>query len=154
MSEAAPPQEQGWKVRILDLSGGAEDNIVEDVGVFHDLAHANAFARAYVRDSVERCRVPGASAKDVLETWMSFGEDAVVLDTELDAQADGWRSANELDDFTATPATPMERDWRALDPRRLVDGEDILLEEEDGDAEDEGDYDANETFDPGLHNLH
>ncbi|MCP1212591.1 hypothetical protein [Acetobacter okinawensis] len=154
MSEAAPPQEQGWKVRILDLSGGAEDNIVEDVGVFHDLAHANAFARAYVRDSVERCRVPGASAKDVLDTWMSFGEDAVVLDTGMDAQADGWRSANELDDFTATPATPMERDWRALDPRRLVDGEEILLEDDDSEGEDEGEYGTDEPFDPGLHNLH
>lgn len=147
MSETEAPQEQGWKVRILDLSGGAEDNIVEDVGVFHDLAHANAFARAYVRDSVERCRTPGASAKDVLDTWTSFGEDAVVID----AEDDGWRSANELDDFTATPATPMERDWRMLDPRRLVDGEDILLEDEDDAGAEEDDTD---TFDPGLHNLH
>lgn len=147
MSETESPQEQGWKVRILDLSGGAEDNIVEEVGVFHDLAHANAFARAYVRDSVERCRTPGASAKDVLDTWTSFGEDAVVID----AEDDGWRSANELDDFTTTPATPMERDWRMLDPRRLVDGEDILLEDEDDAGAEEDDTD---TFDPGLHNLH
>lgn len=147
MSETPAPEEQGWKVRILDLSGGAEDNIVEEVGVFHDLAHANAFARAYVRDSVERCRVPGASAKDVLDTWMSFGEDAVVVD----AEEDGWRSANELDDFTATPATPMERDWRMLDPRRLVDGEEVLFEEDDNEGEDGG---TDETFDPGLHNLH
>ncbi|WP_338332389.1 hypothetical protein [Acetobacter sp. LMG 32666] len=146
MNETAPPQEQGWKVRILDLSGGAEDNIVEDVGVFHDLAHANAFARAYVRDSVERCRMPGASAKDVLDTWTSFGEDAVVVD----AEEDGWRSANELDDFTATPATPMERDWRMLDPRRLVDGEEIILEDDDAETEE----DDTEPFDPGLHNLH
>lgn len=158
MNETAPPQEQGWKVRILDLSGGAEDNFVEDVGVFHDLAHANAFARAYVRDSVERCRVPGASAKDVLDTWMSFGEDAVVLNTAdmdaaiVDAQADSWRSANELDDFTATPATPMERDWRALDPRRLIDGEDILLE--DDEDENGGEDDMDTPFDPGLHNIH
>ncbi|MFT8862717.1 MAG: hypothetical protein ABF916_06990 [Acetobacter fabarum] len=147
MSETEAPQEQSWKVRILDLSGGAEDNIVEEVGVFHDLAHANAFARAYVRDSVERCRTPGASAKDVLDTWTSFGEDAVVID----AEDDGWRSANELDDFTATPATPMERDWRMLDPRRLVDGEDILLEDEEDAGAEEDDTD---TFDPGLHNLH
>lgn len=147
MSETPAPEEQGWKVRILDLSGGAEDNIVEEVGVFHDLAHANAFARAYVRDSVERCRIPGSSAKDVLDTWMSFGEDAVVVD----AEEDGWRSANELDDFTATPATPMERDWRMLDPRRLVDGEEVLFEEDDNEGEDGG---TDETFDPGLHNLH
>lgn len=149
MNETAPPQEQGWKVRILDLSGGAEDNIVEDIGIFHDLAHANAFARAYVRDSVERCRTPGASAKDVLETWTSFGEDAIVVD----AGDDGWRSANELDDFTATPATPMERDWRMLDPRRLVDGEEIILEDDESEGE-EGEESEDDAFDPGLHNLH
>ncbi|MFT8931986.1 hypothetical protein [Acetobacter syzygii] len=149
MNETAPPQEQGWKVRILDLSGGAEDNIVEDIGIFHDLAHANAFARAYVRDSVERCRTPGASAKDVLETWTSFGEDAIVVD----AGEDGWRSANELDDFTATPATPMERDWRMLDPRRLVDGEEIILEDDESEGE-EGEESEDDAFDPGLHNLH
>lgn len=149
MNETAPPQEQGWKVRILDLSGGAENNIVEDIGIFHDLAHANAFARAYVRDSVERCRTPGASAKDVLETWTSFGEDAIVVD----AGEDGWRSANELDDFTATPATPMERDWRMLDPRRLVDGEEIILEDDESEGE-EGEESEDDAFDPGLHNLH
>lgn len=110
-----PAASQEWKVRIMDLSGASEDNIVEEVGVFHDLAHANAFARAYVRDSIERCRVPGAGAREVLEAWLSFGEDAEVID----AGEDGWRSANELDDFTATPATPMERDWRAIDPAAL-----------------------------------
>ncbi len=41
---------------------------------------ANAFARRYVRDSVERCRVPGATAKEVLEAWFAFGEDAEVID--------------------------------------------------------------------------
>lgn len=113
-----------WRVRILDLSsGGAEDDdSLEEVGGFHDLAHANAFARSYVRDSVERCRVPGASAKDVLSAWLAFGEDAVVVD----AGDDGWHSANELNDFTATRATPMERDWRSLDPRRLIDEEEEL----------------------------
>ena len=38
-----PPE--GWRVRILDLSGGAEDNIVEDVPGFLSLEHANLFAR-------------------------------------------------------------------------------------------------------------
>ena len=27
----------GWRVRILDLSGGAEDNIVEEIGGFRSL---------------------------------------------------------------------------------------------------------------------
>jgi len=111
-----------YAVRIIDLSGASEDDFVEEVKPFYDLAHANAFARAYVRDSVERCRTPGASGREVLEAWFAFGEDAVVVD----AGEDGWKSANELDDFAADPASVMERDWRALDPRRLVEDEEEL----------------------------
>ena len=84
----------GWRVRIMDLSGGAQDNITEEVGGFDTLMHANAFARRYVRDSVERCRVAGMSSKDVLEAWFAFGEDAIVVD----AGEAGWKSATELGD--------------------------------------------------------
>ena len=114
----APPG--GWRVRILDLSGGAEDNIVEEIRGFPTLMQANAFARRYVRDSVELCRAPGLSARDVLDAWFAFGEDAEVLD----AAEDGWRSANELADFADRPASAEERDWRALDPRRDDDSGD------------------------------
>ena len=103
------------RVRILDLSGASEHNVVEQIGGFPTLMHANAFARAYVRDSVERCRVPGATAKDVLETWFAYGEDAEVLG----ARGEGWSSATELHDFAARPVRDAEeRNWRALDPRR------------------------------------
>ena len=110
----------GWRVRILDLSGGAEGNVVEEIGGFATLMQANAFARRYVRDSVERCRQAGGSARDVLAAWFAFGEDAEVLD----AAEDGWRSANELADFADRPASAEERDWRALDPRRDDDSGD------------------------------
>src|SRR4051794_20202807 len=116
MSDLFAP-EGGWRVRILDLSGGAQDNITEEIGGFETLMHANAFARRYVRDSVERCRVPGMSAKDVLEAWFAFGEDAVVPD----AGEHGWTSATELSDFVDTLANAEERDWRSLDPRRDAD---------------------------------
>ena len=112
-------------MRIRDLSGGAEDNIVEEVGGFATLMQANAFARRYVRDSVERCRAPGSTPKQVLETWFAYGEDAEVIDGGDAA----WRSGNELGDFADQPAGTEERDWRALDPRRI--GED----EEEEDAE-------------------
>ena len=125
MSDDLFAPEGGWKVRILDLSGGAEDNIVEDVGGFETIMHANAFARRYVRDSVERCRAPGMSTKDVLDAWFAFGEDAQVLDA---AEA-GWRSGTELGDFVDRPAGAEERDWRALDPR-LIGGD----EEDEPDA--------------------
>jgi hypothetical protein len=114
MSDLFAP-EGGWRVRILDLSGGAEDNIVEEVGGFPTLMQANAFARSYVRDSLERCRSAGMSEREVLDAWFAWGEDATVLD----AGDDGWRSGTELADFSRHPASAEERDWRALDPRRI-----------------------------------
>jgi hypothetical protein len=113
MSDLFAP-EGGWRVRILDLSGGAQDNVVEEIGGFPTLMQANAFARRYVRDSVELCRAPGLTTKEVLEAWFAFGEDAEVVD----AGESGWRSGNELGDFVDSPAGAEERDWRALDPRR------------------------------------
>ena len=112
MSDLFAP-EGGWRVRIMDLSGGAQDNITEEIGGFPTLMQANEFARRYVRDSIEHCRAAGMSTKDVLEAWFAFGEDAVVLD----AEEGGWKSATELGDFVDHPAHPEERDWRALDPR-------------------------------------
>lgn len=115
MSDLFAPQ-GGWRVRILDLSGGnaADAHVVEEIGGFDTLMHANAFARAYVRDSLERCRAAGASPRDVLDSWFAFGEDAEVVD----AGEAGWRSGTELADFADRPAGAEERDWRALDPRR------------------------------------
>lgn len=123
MTKPGEHEAQGWTVRILDHSGASEDDIVENIPRFIDLAHANAFARAYVRDSIERGRLRGASPRDVIENWYSFGENAIVLD----AGEAGWRSAVELDEFASTPASPMECNWRALDPRRLVEEDDDFL---------------------------
>lgn len=108
----APPG--GWRVRILDLSGASQGNIIEEIGGFPTLMQANAFARRYVRDLVERCRLPGTRPRDVLDAWFAYGEDAEVVN----AGEDGWRSANELGDFVDTPATSEQRDWRSIDPRR------------------------------------
>ncbi|MCU0985378.1 MAG: hypothetical protein MUC89_10615 [Acetobacteraceae bacterium] len=123
--------EGGWVVRIRDLSADdpASPEAVEDVAGFATLMHANAFARRYVRDSVERCRVPGATAEEVAADWHAFGEDAEVADA---AEA-GWKSASELSHFAANPAPAgdEERDWRSLDPRR-----------DEGDDEDDDDADA------------
>jgi hypothetical protein len=113
MSDLFAP-DGGWRVRILDLSADSQDRVVEEIDGFLTLMQANAFARRYVRDSVERCRAQGLSTKEVLEAWFAFGEDAEVVD----AGDSGWRSATELGDFVDNPAGAEERDWRALDPRR------------------------------------
>jgi len=104
----------GWRVRIIDLSGGAEEGVSEEIGGFPTLMQANAFARAYVRDSVELCREAAMAPRDVLQRWFAFGEDAEVLG----AGDQGWRSGTELADFSERPAGDIERDWRSLDPRR------------------------------------
>lgn len=119
MSDDLFAPDGGWRVRILDQTGGAEDGITEEIKGFPTLMQANAFARAYVRDSVEICRAPGLSARDVLARWFAMGEDAEVLE----AGEAAWRSANELADFADRPASAAERDWRALDPRRDEDSE-------------------------------
>ena len=111
----APPG--GWRVRIRDLSGGAEDGISEEIGGFPTLMQASAFARRYVRDSVELCRAPGALGRDVLDAWFAFGEDAEVID----AGEGGWHSGTELAEFADRPANAEDRDWRSLDPRREDD---------------------------------
>jgi hypothetical protein len=114
----APPG--GWKVRIKDLSGGAEGGVVEDIAGFPTLMQANEFARRYVRDSIELCRAPGLSPGEVMSAWLSFGEDAEVLD----AGEAGWQSSPNLAAFADHPASREDRDWRILDPRADAEDED------------------------------
>ncbi|MBX6375257.1 MAG: hypothetical protein IRZ13_13620 [Acetobacteraceae bacterium] len=116
----------GYEVRIRDLSGANGSEPVEVIRGFATLEHANAFARRYVRDSVERCRAPGMTPEQVLESWFAYGEDAEIAGREDQA----WRSAAELRDFARIPVTDAEeRNWRALDPRRYAG------DEEEGDEE-------------------
>jgi hypothetical protein len=113
-------QKGGYAVRIMDLSGGNGSDPVETIRGFQTLEHANAFARRYVRDSLERCRVAGMSPSDVVSAWFAFGEDAEVVGGAEQA----WRSAAELNDFAVRPpGDAEERNWRALDPRRDEDAE-------------------------------
>lgn len=110
----------GLAVRIMDLSGANGSDPVEVVKGFDTIAHANAFARRYVRDSVDRCRTRGMDASAVLEAWFAYGEDAEVAG----AGDDAWKSATEIHDFAARRAADAEdRNWRVLDPRRDEDDE-------------------------------
>jgi hypothetical protein len=115
----------GFAVRIMDLSGGNGAEPVEEIRGFATLEHANAFARRYVRDSMERCRTRGMQPDAVIAAWFAFGEDAEVVGGAEQA----WRSAAELTDFAARPPQDAEdRNWRVLDPRR---DEDEAAEEEE-----------------------
>ena len=111
--------EGGFRVRIKDNSGGAEDGIVEEIGGFPTLMQANAFARRYVRDSIERCRAPGMTVGDVLDAWRAFGEDAEVIG----AEQGGWQSDADVADFAERRPDSEERNWRALDPRFIGDAD-------------------------------
>jgi hypothetical protein len=120
----APPE--GLAVRIMDLSGGNGAEPVETIRGFLTIEHANAFARRYVRDSLELCRAGGLKADAVLSAWFAYGEDAEVEG----AGDDAWRSANELHDFAArAPRDAEERNWRALDPRRDAAAEEAAEED-------------------------
>ncbi|MCX7380912.1 MAG: hypothetical protein NT133_05715 [Alphaproteobacteria bacterium] len=112
MSDIFAP-DGGWRVRIRDLSGGAEDGISEEIGGFPTLMQANEFARRYVRDSVELCRAGGLTGREVIDAWFAFGEDAEVVD----AGEGGWKSGPEIALFADVPADRHDRNWRALDPR-------------------------------------
>jgi hypothetical protein len=119
-------QVEGLEVRIMDMSGANGSEPVEVVRGFGTIAHANAFARRYVRDSVDICRASGMDAKAVMEAWGTFGEDAEVVG----AGDEAWRSATELADFAARRATDREeRNWRIIDPRRDADDEEAEEEE-------------------------
>ncbi len=118
----------GPAVRIRDLSGGVEGEALEVVRGFETVEHAGAFARRYVRDSVEHCRGRGMDADAVLAAWFAYGEDADVLGPG--GEPTGWSAGMEVRGFVeAPPDDPEERDWRALDPRR--DGDDAPADEED-----------------------
>jgi hypothetical protein len=111
----------GIEVRIMDLSGANGSEPLETVRGFTSLAHANAFARRYVRDSMEVCRPRGGDAEAAREAWFAFGEDAVVVDAEGRAIEGAWNSGNELADFSAAPPRDSEdRNWRMIDPRKLA----------------------------------
>lgn len=109
------------RVRILDLSGGAEDGLTEEIGPFPDAEEATRFARAYVRDSLERCRQKGMDGRAVLDAWLAFGEDAEVI---MEPLGKVWTSGAEIALLADDPATEEERDWRALDPRRRAPDDD------------------------------
>lgn len=116
-----------YTVHVFDLSSDAEDKVVEIINDFYNEEHATVFAHAYVRASVERCRIPGATNQEIFDAWSAFGEDVKVMKKDEFV----WNSSDEIMGFVENIATPMECDWRSLDPRRLVDEDEFPEDDEE-----------------------
>jgi hypothetical protein len=103
---------EGYSVLIIDMFqyDPQEDYAIDGFPTFE---LAKEFARRWVRDSVEEQRKPGQSKEDLRKMWLTFGEDASVLQGEPH-----YAGSHELDYFIEHPASPEERDWRAV--RRLA----------------------------------
>ena len=103
---------EGYSVLIIDMFqyDPQEDYVIDGFPTFE---LAKEFARRWVRDSVEEQRRPGQSKEDLRKMWLTFGEDASVLQGEPHCAG-----SHELDYFIEHLASPEERDWRAV--RRLA----------------------------------
>ncbi|MDI2112231.1 hypothetical protein [Commensalibacter nepenthis] len=115
------------KVHVFDLSSDAEDKVVEIIDGFYNEEHAIVFAHAYVRASVENCRIHGATNQEIFNAWSAFGEDIKVMKKEEVV----WSSSDEIMSFVENEATSMECDWRSLDPRRLVEEDEFPEDDEE-----------------------
>lgn len=101
-----------YSVLIIDMFNyDPEDDYVIDG--FPTFELAKEFARRWVRDSVEEQRKPGQSKEELRKMWLTFGEDASVLEGEPH-----YAGSHELEYFIEHPASAQERDWKVI--RRLA----------------------------------
>ena len=106
----AEPGEPPFAVLVFDMVKTGEPDGERLVSGFDTLDAATAYAIARVRASVEELRKPGITAVELRQLWHIYGEDCSVLNANV-------RGSDLLDDFIATPATPVECNWQVLAPR-------------------------------------
>ena len=87
----------GFRVLIIDM-GRYDADEEQTVGPFQTFEEAKAYARRFVRRSVEDLRAPNQSDEELRRLWHSFGEDAVVVGGE-----EGYAGSRELDHFIKHP---------------------------------------------------
>jgi nucleotide-binding universal stress UspA family protein len=86
-----------YSVLIIDMARyDAESE--SRVGGFRSFEEAKAYARDFVRRSVEDLRAPGQSAEELHRLWHVFGEDAVVVGGE-----ERYAGSHDLGDFIRHP---------------------------------------------------
>lgn len=101
-----------FSVHIIELShspGDDEDRTSLAFHGFETAQQAQEFARRWLRDSLEELRRPNQSAAALRQAFFLFGESADVPEI-------GYSAISELDTFIQHPATPDERNWKALRP--------------------------------------
>jgi hypothetical protein len=99
---------EDFAVLIIDMFHYDEESEMV-LGGFPSFDLAKEFARRRVRDSVELFRQPEQSRDALKRMWYMFGEDASVLQSDPH-----YCASSELDFFIDNPATPDERDWKAV----------------------------------------
>lgn len=108
---ADPAEDPTFTVLVLDKAHAGEPDGERIVPGFATLAAATDYAVARVRDSVEELRAADQDAAKLRALWQVYGEECVVIGASV-------RGGDLLDLFIAEPASPAERDWKALVPRR------------------------------------
>lgn len=97
-----------YSVSIIEMARYQDGDGSYTISGFPTFEIAREFARRWVRDSIEELRRPALSPEELRRVWFLFGEDAVVIGDEYFA------GSQELDFFIINPATPEERDWKAV----------------------------------------
>ncbi len=87
----------GYHVLIIDMAH-YDDESEELVGGFETFEAAKAYARHFVRRSVEDLRAQNQSAEDLRRLWYRFGEVAVVVGGE-----ERYAGSHDLDYFIDNP---------------------------------------------------
>ncbi|MEW6211137.1 MAG: hypothetical protein AB1631_22420 [Acidobacteriota bacterium] len=98
---------RSYSVLIIDMSHYMDEESEYRIDGFPTFELAREFARRWVRDSVEEMREPDQTEEELRERWMMWGEDAIVI-------GGSYAGSHELDFFISKPATPEERDWKAI----------------------------------------
>jgi phage gpG-like protein len=92
-----------YSVLIIDMAHYDADE-EQAVGSFQTFEEAQAYARRFVKRSVEDLRAPNQSAEELRRLWYSFGEDAAVVGGE-----ERYAGSHELEHFIRHPeAGPNE----------------------------------------------
>lgn len=97
-----------YAVLVIDMFhyGEDQDSLVDG---FPTEEAAAEYARARTWDSVEALRMPNQTHDELRDRWLTFGEDALVLNGS-------YKGYDELEHFVDQIASPSQRDWAKLAP--------------------------------------